>query len=99
MNLENKIKIARQKANKKLIGERDVRKRLAITSKLEDGYSPPYPYARALGFKEDYDINLSHFITDGYVYVGRLFRSIDTLLEAGYEITIPEELANKKLNL
>ena len=98
MNLENRIKRARYKANKKLIGERDLSKRLKITGKNEIGYSPLCPYARALGFKDSWEINLPYETTDCYVYKERLNRAIATLLKAGYKITIPEELASKDLN-
>ena len=98
MNLENRIKKARYKANKKLIGERDLRKRLEIASKNEAGYSSYFPSARALGFKDGYSISLIHEYTDGNIYIDRLYAAINTLLIEGYEITIPEELAKKDLN-
>jgi len=98
MNLKGRIKRARYKANKKIIGERDLRKRLDVASKDEEGYSSSEPYARALGFKDNWELNMPHKSSESYVYQDRLYEAIHTLLEAGFDIILPEELANKDLN-
>ena len=80
MNLENRIKRARYKANRKLIGERNLMKRLKISSKNEAGYSPLCPHARSWGFKDDWSLNLSHQVIDGNVYKDRIYNAINSLI-------------------
>lgn len=97
-NSKDKCKIARCKANDELIGKRSYKKRFSITSKLEAGYSPYYPHARAMGFKSDFDLYIGHLVQKSYVYKGELYSALDGLIESGYDIILPKKLADKNLN-
>lgn len=86
-----------EEIDKSIVGVRSFKKRLTQTNKLVNGYNQLNAIHRALGWKNAHDMNIVTQDNISLINESDVVNVVKCLIESGYTITLPKELADKDL--